>query len=508
MKIIKSFLLTACAVGCVGALAIGADNHHGRKKASSKAPAKTVEQTSEETRLKMLEKRVSRLTAELSRVKYEQKIVQHEQKISKAPAKYPHILGTYVVTSSYVDKPSYYDGAELVINTPSINTDARLLERRANEREILKKEGYPMPQQPRLVLSGKLEAQGAYTHPFGGHSTTDIDLTSAELDVFAEVTPLANGYITFKFDNTIGDNDFFRPIDNSRIIVDRAFITLGDFSRSPFYGTIGQLYAPFGSYASYMISGPFTSNIGKTKIRGLVVGYEEHKRVINPYARVFFYKGDTNYGNSNLAKDYGADLGFFYKGTTGWDGNLGASYTSNIANATGMVDTGMPVGYFRGFTRFENPQPSLQHNVEGATVYGNIGVAKFNVLAEYTTALRKFSPLDLSFNGEGARPSALNAEAAYAFNVFKRPSSIAVGYSRTYQALALNLPKDRYAVTGAMTILDNLIFKLEYSYQTNYPVGDTAYGQGQTPGTTVIAYVPEQLGKHNNSVIAQIGLYF
>ena len=68
-----------------------------------------------------------------------------------------------------------------------------------------------------------------------------------------------------------------RRISNSRVFLDRGFIIIGNFNRSPIYGSLGQMYVPFGRYGSNMISLPLTYFIGKTKARAISVGLAPQK---------------------------------------------------------------------------------------------------------------------------------------------------------------------------------------------------------------------------------------
>lgn len=496
MKIIKSFFVLICIViGLIRILAIASvtDNH------DKKTPSIIS------TKLTTLEKRVNQLYAELRYTENQQQpvdVVYNEKTLTKPSYMFGPNLGAYVVIGPSINDPAAYGfGSELIVSYSVINADTQLLLRRYAERKALQQQGMPMPVQPRLILSGEWLAQAQYLHPYVGASNTDIGVTYAELDTFFEITSLVNGFIAFFYEDVMLNGT--RLVETS---VYSAFITMGDFAKSPFYLSGGQMYLPFGRYESYMITDPlsdiypYTATIGKNNTLGIVLGYESHGHIIDPYVRVFIAENDTKYGNGNIAKQHGLDTGFKYK-SNNWNMNLGASYIANLADADSMVDVAGS-SEFSGFH-----QSRLQHNVEGLSVYGDVGIAKFDVLFEYITALRKFAPNDLSFNDKGAKPSAFNTEVAYEFNLFKRQALVAVGYTQTYESLALNIPKDRYAITSAISITKNLIIYLEYAYETNYGVGDTATGIG-SDGTPVQAYNPALLGKHNNSVTAQIGVYF
>lgn len=420
--------------------------------------------------------------------------------LPRQPGHQWHILRNLVVVAPFTSKPTYFSGGQLVINAPSINEDAKLLYRRyLNEKDLLAKGIETFPQ-PRLVLSGKVETWVANYRPYSAPYINDIDLTSAELDAFAEMTPWINAYTEFSYDPLYMYEE--RRISNSRIYTDSAFITVGNFRKFPYYGSIGELYVPFGRYSTSMLTDPMIKYIGKTEARAISLSctsYPEDNRVI-PYLTVFGFKGDAEVGNSNIAKQFGFDLGSWYESDTK-DYELGASYITNIADAYGMQDQGIRSStYFSGFNYTSKEQ--LVHAVGGLSVHLEAAYNQYNLLAEYVTALQEFSKKDLSFNTHGAKPSGGNIEGVYSFNFEHIPSSIAIGYGFTDQALGLYLPRQEYVTTFSMTFMESTTLSIEYRHDINYTKRDYATGGGKT------AYVANTLGRDDNLLSMLLGVYF
>ena len=125
---------------------------------------------------------------------------------------------------------------------------------------------------PLLMLSGKVEGQGIYQTLYHGGHASKFDLSAAEVDVIPVLNRWANGFIGIKYDNTppaVGP-----VVSNSRVFVDRAFLTVGNLSCFPVYATLGQTYVPFGTYSSNFIAAPLTQLMFQTKGRALILGYE------------------------------------------------------------------------------------------------------------------------------------------------------------------------------------------------------------------------------------------
>jgi hypothetical protein len=407
-------------------------------------------------------------------------------------------FGNSVIIAPFVGVPTYYNGHQLVVNSPSINEDEKLLRRRDTADALILKKGGDPYGRPRLTFSGALSGVTQYMNPYRGSARSEVDFTQAELDTFVEVSRWVSGLMAFTYQNAPEPLLSANRVDNSRIVLSKGFITIGNLLKSPVFGSLGQMYVPFGRYSSSMVSSPLTEFIGKTKVRAISVSYRPGG-LSKPYAEAFIFSGAANSSNSRL-EDVGADAGYdFTRGTL--HANLGVSYINQIADALGMQDTGASSG-FRGFNQNSQTE-KMNRKVQGGDVHGVFGYGPVTLIAEYVTALRRFAFQNLSFNSRGARPSAFNGEAAFNFFLLNKPSSFAVGYALSRQALALGLPRSRYSATVEMAILRDTLFSVEYRHDINYGKHDTATGAGMNA-------VPDarDLGKSDNVVTAQLSVYF
>lgn len=111
----------------------------------------------------------------------------------------------------------------------------------------------------------------------------------------------------------------------------------------------------------------------------------------------------------------------------------------------------------------------------------------------------------MSFNGQGARPQAAQAELGMTFMAFNRPASIGVGYQWTKEALALNLPKQRYIGVFNISIWKDTVESIEYRHDIDY--GLTQFANGAAP-PGLVNLPTLGTGKSADTVSAQIGVYF
>ena len=502
LKIKSAVITTIAATMCVGSFA------------STKHTANAnVRIDKMQHKLAMMDAKIGRLKTQVRRTNKQSVDANKNISVYGLPSKIFNNINARVTSGPYpINKKIYNNGSTLIVSSPDINQDAKLLLRRYSEVQQYKKKGLSAPVNPRLVLGGKIEAQAIGDNSYDSYTYSDIDVSGIGLDAYAELSPWVNGLLSFKYDNTQGAHN---RVGNSNVLVDKAFITFGNFAKSGFYGSIGQMYVPFGRYNSVNITDPLTKFIGKTKVRAIAFGYEDTVGVFQPYVSVFAFNGDSEYGNSKIVHNYGGDLGVSYNKNK-LISEFGVSYIANIAdsdnmqNPNGAVTMSSPAivqsntGFAGGVAQVNE---QLEHRVAGISGHANITYGKFNFLAECLSALQAFDASDLSFYSAGnavlgAKPKAFDVEGAYAFRIGRHPSSFGVGYGRSYQAVALGIPQQQYLATLAVTVLDNTVAKLEFAHKINYGKDDRAGFSGVDTANT------QYLGKNDNVLTAQIGVYF
>lgn len=420
----------------------------------------------------------------------------------------------FVSTGPYVGVPVQYSGSHLIINSPSVNTDVQLLGIRKHIHEQLNLMGgslFKEPYHSHLLLSGLVEVQTNYTKPGGRGGTSDIDVTNVSLDAFfLGPSDLLLGFIEFTYDNGPPPGTAYR-VGNSRVYVNKAFITIGDLSLSPFYGTFGQFYVPFGTYSSLMVSDTLPKLLGRTKARALELGFQQQTKNAL-YGSVYVFRGDAH-ARANRINNGGINLGLKLQ-VEKFSANVGVGAIGDLADSGGMQ-----LG--NGFTRFEK----IHHPVPAIDVHGlfNFG-PNINVIAEYVAALDRFNHHDMSFNHHspkpwlfgrhekhGAQPWALDTQVAYSFYILNdRPSSIGLGFGKSSQALSLGIPLTRTSVVFNTSLWRNTLQSLEFRHDKNYAESDCANGptEAEPRRGACVAARCKASGKSDNAVTAQFDYYF
>lgn len=430
---------------------------------------------------------------------YRKKAATASQK--KQPGLLEHMNGVTVTTSPILGLRSKYDASDLITNLPTMNEDLRLLSQRALLENIANAHGYTYAEKPFVILSGRVEGQIIDGGNFNGRASSDIDLDAAELDIEPIVSSWAAGFMSLMYDDSPPISGFRDRTSNSRIFLRRGFLTIGDLNKNPLYFTIGQMYAPFGRYSSALVTSPLTLTIGRTLTRAAVLGVEKD----GFYAQGYLFRGDTNTNGGSYINQGGGNVGVkrtYSKGNY----DIGAGVISNMADSSGMQETGYGnSNAFQGFG-VSTGSETISHRVPALDAHASVGVGNWDIVGEYVGALREFSPLDLTYNNNGAAPKAMDAELIYNFPIKNRPSNIGLMFGESWQALGLNVPKQSYAIVFNTSIWKDTIEALEFRHDINYAQSDTAYGRNANGYSTDPVYLGPNHSR--NLVSAQIGVYF
>jgi len=439
-------------------------------------------------RTNRLEKEVQALKEQVADLKISTK----EDNIGSMAELYAH--GPAVVTSPALGvRRSAEDASDLMVNLPSMNEDLVILRTRQKMDNYAKKNCILIPERPIIAVSGGAEGQIQYTNDYDHSRSADVDLTKAELDFIGEASPWATAALILSYDNG-GIVGIPNRVRNSRLTLSRGFITIGQLNKSPIYGTLGQVYLPFGRYANYRVTTPSTQVIGRIKERAVILGFD----YAGFYGQIYGFPGETYVpGSIQLIQRGGANLGYKYSSDDKFAIDMGVGTTGNMAEAWGMQGNGMSAPNFAGF----NSNETLVSRVPGLDAYAKIVYKPITLIGEYIAATRNFDAVDMTFDGRGARPSALDAEAAYSFTLFCKPNDFVIGYGQSWQALALNIPRQDVFATYQISIWKDTIESLEYRHNFNYGWGDIATGNNGSVPITII-------GRNSNSVTFQIGVYF
>lgn len=433
----------------------------------------------EEARLDRLEKEIQVLKAELQKEKAEQKAdkkVAKERKTKKKVVKTENRV--YPEVSKTIRFNPQYNGNDLIDNLSSTHRDMELLEYRRNIPDFsgLQLSGYIQG-----AVSGQDYYVGNRSNPYTTDSEykSDINVTGGALDIVA-MDGWLSGIFKLSYDNGAGQASM-RRVNNSKFNVEDIAMTIGDFTKAPFFASIGQFDLPFGKYSTSMILDPLTKTIGKTRERAINVGFLKN----GFYGSAYVFKGD------NLIKRHKGGIN---------DGGVNLGYSFSKGDFSFGMDAGVILNLADslGYNSYGSPWIGVNKRVKGGDVNVSVGYKNLHLISEWVGALNKFDAKDYSYNGKGASPKAFYSELEYQFKTPK-PFFVGAGYGHSWQAAwydcfynpnsnaISDMPKSIYSAVLGGSIFRNTEEKIEYRHDKGY--------QGYP-------------WSKRNTVVAQIDLYF
>lgn len=412
-----------------------------------------------------------------------------------------YIAGTPVVTSPYLGARPAFDGSDYIVNISSINRDIRLMLQRRNLYRAYDKTSAVTPDVPIITLSGKVEPIMTLGRPYFGEVTTDLTLGSDELDVAAILNEDVEAYMGIAY-NSLPDSVGGRQrVANAGFSLNMGFVNIGNLDKTPFYLTMGQLYAPFGRYSSAMVSPSLPMILARTKARPIIVGYKSQENT-GPLVSLYGFKSDTTLGESGVG---GVNLAYIFQVARG-SGEVGAGIISSINNATGIQYSGSTPGTtFGGFASLSNGSEYVK-KIPAVDVHANVSFDRYSLTAEFVSVTQRFQTQDLSFDGHGALTQAVQGEAGITFRAFNKPASLAAAYQWSGETLALNMPHQRISGVFNISIWKDTLESLEYRHDIDFK--STQYANGANAPGFAVNQNTMGTGGSADMVILQLGVFF
>lgn len=283
----------------------------------------------------------------------------------------------------------------------------------------------------RITFGGVVEVEAGFSDGDDG-TESDIAVATVELGFEAEINDYSTAQVLFLYE------------DGEDLVVDEAFIILGNREKNPLSLTAGKLYVPFGNYETQMVSDPLTLEIGEGGEDAVQVGIE----MAGFYASAYGFNGDTDDGGSDTVEHYGLSGGYALE-SAAFSLDVGGGWLSSIGDTDGLSDAlgGGPV--------------AVNDYIDGYAAHLIAGYGPLTLIGEYVGA-------GDDLDGANSRISAYNLEGGILFPLVGREASIAVGYQKTDEARWADLPEKRLVSTLAVEIMDSATLALEWMNEEDY----------------------------------------
>jgi len=301
-------------------------------------------------------------------------------------------------------------------------------------------------------ISGSAQIEGRYYEDYAAVNSSDFVVDEVAVAIETQVNKWVKGLIGFLYEE-----------DETPLEVDEAIITLGNSAVSPLYFAAGQMYVPFGNFETSMISDPLTLELGEAREKAAQIGFT----TANIYGSLYAFNGSTQNNSEDTIDHYGINLGFAQENDS-HSYDLGIGYISDIGDTDGLTDAlgGDDVTNLVGYDY-----------VAGLSTHIIVTIGDVSLVGEYVTALDTFNPDNLAFNDNGAEPKAWNIEAGYSFPLMGKATTLALGYQGTDEAVAMELPAERYSGSLTMEVYRNTTLAFEYALEEDYATSDGGTGE-------------------------------
>jgi hypothetical protein len=302
-----------------------------------------------------------------------------------------------------------------------------------------------------VSFSGLVEVETNFIEDdYEGNDESDISLATVELGIDADLHKYVSGHILL-----LWEEDETEPMD-----VDEGYFTLGNTEFFPVYFQAGKMYVPFGNFESHMISDPLTLELGETRESAALLGLEYCGFYVSGYA----FNGDINeVGEDDEIECFGFNGGYAFENEQ-FSLDIGGGWINSIGESDVITDALLT--------------DELDDYVDGFCAHAIISWSGLTLIGEYVGANDDFETGELDFRGHGAEPEAWNIELGYTFPVGAREAFVAVAWQGTDEALALELPEDRYMAGVGIEVFagSGATLSLEYAHDDDYDENDGGTG--------------------------------
>ncbi|OGT18885.1 MAG: hypothetical protein A2V90_02560 [Gammaproteobacteria bacterium RBG_16_57_12] len=316
-----------------------------------------------------------------------------------------------------------------------------------------------------VTLNGLVEVEATGSETFAGVKSSDITLATVEIAIGAQINSAVDATIVL-----LHEDDDTEPME-----LDVGIIRIHP-EGAPFIIEAGRLYVSFGRFETNLISDPLTHEIAETREAAISFGVTAG----GFYGSFYTFNGEIDEAGANAGEDlqFGAALGFAMEGE-GTALDVGVGYISALNDSDTLQERFDMDG--------DGIYSAIQNYVGGYSAHLAYSQGPLNVIAEYVTAADPFDSAELTFNGQGAEPSAYNLELGYNFELGGKAATLAIAQQATDESQALGLPETRALLGLSMELYEATCLAAEFARDEDYSVNDGGTGNSANTFTLQLA---------------------
>jgi len=298
-----------------------------------------------------------------------------------------------------------------------------------------------------IDTSGVLEVELSTGKDYNGNRNGDITLATASVAMDTVLSDHASAHVSLLYEE--GET----PLE-----IDEAYISARPRFPSAISFKVGQMYVPFGTFETMMISDPLTLEIGETRETTAMLQFEKGLTF-----SFYVFNGDlvdSGTGNDSI-DNFGTTLGYSYQGKSASVKTL-FGYINNIGESDGL-SAAISGNITNGV---------INQYIGGVSAHVALTWRKFVFIGERVTARDYFAIGEID-PSRRSRPSASHLEASWAIN-----DKLAIGLSlqQSHDTLALGLPQRRVLLGTSYVIDKSLRVKCELAADRDFATVDGGSG--------------------------------
>jgi len=349
----------------------------------------------------------------------------------------------------------------------------------------------------RISINGGINVQGIFSNHtdsqsllFTGPANDQLNLRAAYFGFTGYLTSWARAYVSLNYEPGSVSTATGEPYTAPEM--EQAYVQMKNPS-GHFRFDLGKQYLPFSVYEHYPLVVSLAQKLSEINKVAAVLSTHYNPFFASIYA--FGAQGSLNGFNNgantpiseNELANGGAEMGFKKESKIfGYEALIG--YMNNLAETR----------YIYGLIK------ATHKRVSAVSLHLSLDVYRFGFLSNFIYPTDSFSPQDITFNNQGARPWAYDARLNYTFDIHHHPLVPVISYQYSDQELFLSVPQYTYTLSTEYWINKYLIATIAYLRSKNYAAGSTgSYATSATSFTTITGN-----GLWNNTGIIELAAHF
>jgi hypothetical protein len=309
-------------------------------------------------------------------------------------------------------------------------------------------------------------------HRFSNNdSSSDVFLSRANVYIDADINEYTEAHVALDLSNQFVATHAV-ALDDERLwvassisgghlfIPDEAYITIGNFAKSPLYFRAGREYLRYGHYERNVVPASLVQLMTQTQADAVELGFVD---VSGFNGSAYAFRSEPR--NETEINNFGLQIGYVWQ-----NGPMGVDVTADFLYDVSAVN------YINSFVSAHTA--STRESGVNLSAIGHY--EQFDGVAQFTSSLGSYSLSTLTYNGSGAQPMSWLVGLGYTLSLsHNNDSHVGVNYQQTQEALGIHLPRYRVQGDFRWEVWKNTEVGFYLWYDKDYGTGNSSTNDNQ-----------------------------